>query len=178
MGRDGGIRVMAARAGFALDLAVHADRPASLVTTSSPTGSWRERVAERAAVLAGPRRVHVLGAEHGGLHRRVPGMPAGSAMSLPSLSACRADQIRALYGDADDLHPDLALLLPTSRLHQTTPRWCGCRTRNLQIQRPTRSCPRSGCLSGDRALTTPPAAYSYGLSGNQQHAHGRRHPRS
>jgi len=78
------------------------------------------------------------------------------------VSACCADQIRALYGDADDLHPDLALLLPTSG-STGNPKVVRLSHRNLESN--ADAIVSTLALSEqDRALTTLPAAYSYGLS--------------
>ena len=156
------MQVMAARAGFALDLAVHADRPALAGDGVVTYRELEERVAERAVVLAGPRRVHVLAAQNTAdfIVEYLACLRLGHVVAL--VSACRADQIRALYGDADDLHPDLALLLPTSG-STGNPKVVRLSHRNLESN--ADAIVSTLALSEqDRALTTLPAAYSYGLS--------------
>ena len=156
------MQVMAARAGFALDLAVHADRPALAGDGVVTYRELEERVAERAVVLAGPRRVHVLVAQNTAdfIVEYLACLRLGHVVALAS--ACRADQIRVLYGDADDLHPDLAVLLPTSG-STGNPKMVRLSHQNLQSNAHA-IVAALGLSERDRALTTLPAAYSYGLS--------------
>jgi hypothetical protein len=78
------------------------------------------------------------------------------------LPACRAEELLASYREARPIHPDLALLLPTSG-STGDPKMVRLSAGNLQAN--AEAIASTLHLSGDdRAMTSLPPNYSYGLS--------------
>jgi acyl-CoA synthetase (AMP-forming)/AMP-acid ligase II len=96
------------------------------------------RVAARAQCLAGPRRVHVLIARNtvDFVVDYLACLRLGHVVALTT--ACRADQVT--YAHATDLHPDLAVLLPTSG-STGNPKLVRLSGHNLQANAESIACP-------------------------------------
>jgi hypothetical protein len=157
------MQVMAVRAPrFACDLRAHADRPALVGDGMLTYAQLDDRVVTRAQQLAGPRRVHVL------VPQNVPDfiveylacLRSGHVVALAT--ECRVEAMRSRYAHASDLHPELAVLLPTSG-STGNPKVVRLSHRNLEANADS-IVGALGLHADDRVLTALPAAYSYGLS--------------
>ncbi len=170
---------------FVHDLAVHGDRPA-IVTVDGEISyaDLAQRVADRAARLGTTRRlvlvvgantvdslVAYLGALHGG--HPVLLVPGGNAGALAALveaydpdvvlgpaGGWAVDERRA--GTAHELHPDLALLLSTSG-STGSPKLVRLSPASLQANAESIA-EYLGIRETDRAVTSLPLHYCYGLS--------------
>ncbi len=155
------MQVMATTAArFATELAQRGSNPALLGDESLTYAQLEIRVAERAECLAGPRRVHVLIARNAVdfVVDYLACLRIGHVVALTT--ACHADQV--MYAHATELHPDLAVLLPTSG-STGNPKLVRLSGHNLQSNAESIACALD-LRETDRALTSLPAAYSYGLS--------------
>ncbi|MHA7264432.1 AMP-binding protein [Arthrobacter sp. TMN-37] len=173
------------RASFAADLASHGDRPA--VLTDGRTISYRElagRVQDAAARLGSQRRLVALAAANDleSLVAYLAALSAGHPLILvPADKPAALESIVAAYdpdvvlraggvptfeerraGTRHELHPDLALLVSTSG-STGSPKLVRLSSANLQSNAEAiASYLRIG--PDDRAATTLPLSYCYGLS--------------